>query len=773
MSVMRPIATLTLSALLIVCVQCPVSAAADLVVEITGPDRIVYDSLAAPQAAASSCFDVVPQSTFATDLGTYTFLDGTLTFFERVGGRPTGCLFRGRGRLDFCPLDANERAQLARFCKDTVLAADVGDVYFRYFDTAFSMRLRHCGGDLSGEKPPAPKELASYEVRAADDLTLALPVRGWQLLSSDPLPRFLYIQPEVKGQRRLHFLLDETADEPVTVWRVPAGAHGKGTIDLVCSYDRPRTAEEVRQRSDLRRGGFDVASYKTDATIERSGDMALDVTVTASVRRRNLRFWEFYCAPELKLDSIRIGGVACGFVYHKRGAWIVAADPETRSTGDTVDVRFHYRADELLDKYPWGDFAVRYTTRWLPVGAPHRRASYETTFRFPKHYDLVSCGDRLSDSTGGDWRIQRWRTIGRAAFISFSIGSFERLGRQIEGGPLLEIYRSRNHQRGLFAGDINSDVAEDIAGALQLFDTLFGRYPWPHLAATEIPAGHGQGFPQLLHLGWQSFEHSQKGVTDAFRAHEVAHQWFGHYVGWDSYRDQWLSEGFAEYAGAMYVQARYDGNEEFFKLVRQWRDDILEVGGGPFWHEGPQVAPIGLGYRCSSVSSPGSYLQLVYAKGAYVLHMLRQMMYDYQQGTDERFLRMMQDYVSQGAGKDATTIDFQHIAERHVGSSLDWFFDQWVYGVTIPRYEYSWRVEPAGAERWIVHGQIDQFDTDSTFTAIMPVTYVFDEGRRTVLQRVTGPQTTFSTPPLDLKPRQVVFNDYHSILCREKVVSRP
>jgi len=55
--------------------------------------------------------------------------------------------------------------------------------------------------------------------------------------------------------------------------------------------------------------------------------------------------------------------------------------------------------------------------------------------------------------------------------------------------------------------------------------------------------------------------------TDFFRAHESSHQWWGHRVGWKSYHDQWLSEGFAEFSGNLYVQYRQNMKE----YVNRWR----------------------------------------------------------------------------------------------------------------------------------------------------------------------------------------------------------
>jgi aminopeptidase N len=44
------------------------------------------------------------------------------------------------------------------------------------------------------------------------------------------------------------------------------------------------------------------------------------------------------------------------------------------------------------------------------------------------------------------------------------------------------------------------------------------------------------------------------GYWKSVTSHEVAHQWWGHTVGFNSYRDQWMSEGFAEMSASLYLQ---------------------------------------------------------------------------------------------------------------------------------------------------------------------------------------------------------------------------
>ncbi len=94
------------------------------------------------------------------------------------------------------------------------------------------------------------------------------------------------------------------------------------------------------------------------------------------------------------------------------------------------------------------------------------------------------------------------------------------------------------------------NVGADVANSMQYFQGLLGstRSAAEQFYVTSIAAGHGQAFDGFLHMSEWTFASEHPGASELFRAHEVAHEWFGHKVGWKSYRDQWLSEAFAEYA---------------------------------------------------------------------------------------------------------------------------------------------------------------------------------------------------------------------------------
>jgi len=109
---------------------------------------------------------------------------------------------------------------------------------------------------------------------------------------------------------------------------------------------------------------------------------------------------------------------------------------------------------------------------------------------------------------------------------------------------------------------LGADVVEQ---SFVLHQRLRGAAVSP-LLRDEIPYFHGQAFPGMIHLSFMTFLGLRSGGEDeSFRAHEMAHQWWGIGVEPASYRDAWLSEGFAEFAGMWYMQMILHDNDKYFK----------------------------------------------------------------------------------------------------------------------------------------------------------------------------------------------------------------
>jgi hypothetical protein len=295
---------------------------------------------------------------------------------------------------------------------------------------------------------------------------------------------------------------------------------------------------------------------------------------------------------------------------------------------------------------------------------------------------------------------------------------------------------------------------------------------------TSITGNHGQAFDGFLHLAESSYE-EHPGASELFRGHEAAHEWFGHRVGWKSYRDQWLSESLAEYASMMFVQSTVkDGPKHFDEILNAY-DSILKGSLSSAFSKymrpwlldvranaRKRVGPIGIGQRASTGDYPIGYDVQVYVKGPLVIHMLRSML---QQKThnDDLFVKILRDYVHEYSGKLATTADFQKIIERDAPGNWKWFFDDWVYGAEIPTIRYSYKVEPDGnAYRLTLN--VKRSDVAPDFVIIAPVRLEFDGNKfATIFVPVKDASVTVQKQ-IPANPKNVVLGPDHSLLANIK-----
>jgi hypothetical protein len=119
--------------------------------------------------------------------------------------------------------------------------------------------------------------------------------------------------------------------------------------------------------------------------------------------------------------------------------------------------------------------------------------------------------------------------------------------------------------------------------AVQLYSSYFGTPPYKQLAVTQQWAcNYGQAWPGLVYLPSCYFydvtvrhelglDYRDFGYWKVVTPHEVAHQWWGHTVGFDSYRDQWMSEGFADMSASLYIQLIEKNPKRFIEFTTNAR----------------------------------------------------------------------------------------------------------------------------------------------------------------------------------------------------------
>ena len=371
----------------------------------------------------------------------------------------------------------------------------------------------------------------------------------------------------------------------------------------------------------------------------------------------------------------------------------------------------------------------------------------------------------MESNTAGQVTTSHWVTAGPIRNASFNLGLFKDYQIQEEGIPPVTVLISEDaHRRlgGLRQKNMKETVGADVAKSLRFFQNVYGPLSVKQFFATEIPSFHGEAFPGLVDLSWWTFQQTdQAGEDEVFRAHEVAHQWWGVGVDFTSYHDQWLSEGLADFSGLWYLQTVRKDNEKYFGVLRRWRNRILEHDDAP--------GPISLGYRTTSSKDSTGYDVAVYKKGAWVIHMLRIMMLDLKTMNEDRFTETMRDFYCTYKGKRASTEDFRRIAEQHAGTDLGWFFDQWVDGTDIPTYRVAYRSEPAEGGKYFVKLRVRQENVGDDFQMYVPVTLDLGDDRIAGPGKVRGRQSEIDLPPMPAKPKSIRFNDLDGVLAEVKM----
>ncbi len=182
-------------------------------------------------------------------------------------------------------------------------------------------------------------------------------------------------------------------------------------------------------------------------------------------------------------------------------------------------------------------------------------------------------------------------------------------------------------------------------------------------------------------------------------------------------------------------------------------------------------------FRNRAPTGPGSYQDLIYSKGAYVLHMLHLQLVDPRNPDPEHLFKdMMQDYCKTFDNQAASTEDFKAIVEKHMtrgmdldgNHKMDWFFNQYVYGTGIPQYSFHASVEAAPDGKTHVKGELTRSGVPDTWKDAVPL--YAHMGDKTVRLAPLG--VKHSSAPVDItlagKIDRVSINDYEDLLADVK-----
>ena len=565
---------------------------------------------------------------------------------------------------------------------------------------------------------------------------------------------------------------------------------------------------------------YHIESEDLDVSIERGGFLNGVATIHIVAEQDGLAVAQFALYPTLRVSRAETdNGEALDYVQEKKDEdanfGVVLARP--LKAGESATVRIAYGGKDVVRNEGGANYYPIARQSWYPNAAHGLGdyAHYHMLFHIPKGLELIATGTRLSEKTEGKITTTEWKTDVPLAVVGFNLGRFTRKEATVEnkGAANLTIDAYANttvpdsfqQPDSTLARDVH---AEDQGGpigqidtplmlpvqlsqgevAARLYSTYFGALPFTKVALTQqFACNYGQSWPMLVYLpicgfldSTQQHEmglHPEDMYWKVVTSHEVAHQWWGQTVGFRSYRDQWMSEGFADASASIFLQATRPKPDDFREFWKQQRRLIIEKNA--FGFRPIDVGPVTMGFRLSSPKTGWNiYQNLVYPKGAYILHMIRMMMWSPQDG-DARFIATMHDFLSTYRLQAATTEDFKAMVEKHMTSGMDldgnhkmdWFFNQYVYGMELPTYHFSSEIIQNG-DSSSLHFKLTQSGVSAKFKNLMPVYLELSDGRvvRAGSMAISGLTTAEQSVPLPkstVTVKRATINYNYDVLCIE------
>jgi hypothetical protein len=811
-SSMRSRVALLISLFLLI--PCPASAADK------SPHEI-YDALNALRLDPATTYQILPENRIQLRRGDVliSFEEGKLAFLAPFNGRVTGAVFSGRGHTLALPRDPVEKLQLYRFLGAPVLDQDFLTAYLRFTDdTADELlgQLQHANLTAQSDSAfaslmdPIPASLnSSHSLRILFDS-----------LSANPRPYF-YAGLEGIATGIFDVLFDSQRREPVLIGQ-PRKSGGVSSYDVWAAYTVPGMAPP--------RAAFHALQYTIDTSIAQDNSLEGTAAVRLRAETSGEHVLTFQLSRALRADSVADEqGNSLDYFQNEgmshpersvRGNdYLHVLLPHATQQNQEFALRIHYRGSIIQDAGN-GVLFVGARESWYPrLGDQADFAAYDLTIRWPRRLKLVATGVKLDEHGAGDLRVGHWQSVKPISVAGFNLGEYASASIATEGRNI-DVYANRQLEQALnkrllapqpdsipfpvrpainppvsgplamqppppSPADELKQLAKEIDASIRFYEKFSGPFPFPNLSVSQIPGAFGQGWPGLLYLSTYSFlppeaqlqagltVSGQQEFTEIVPYHEVAHQWWGNVVGWSSYRDQWINEAIANYLALLFADSRKPSDHLLRLWLDRYRKQLLQKLPGTE-ERVDDIGALTLGSRLSSSKSPDGFSQVVYSKGSWIMHMLREMLR--QPGAkdpDARFVALLRTLSAKYAYRALSTDDLQHEVEAVItpsmalegGHSMEWFFEQWVRGTGIPHYrvEFSTHRTESG---YMVRGKLFQTGVPHYFITRVPLFAKNAAGPNIFLGTVVADSREtpfhFTTPS---QPSKLVIDPQMTLLC--------
>lgn len=494
----------------------------------------------------------------------------------------------------------------------------------------------------------------------------------------------------------------------ITPFTFPQSGKESCILGKTAQFNRLKKLVEVNYPGDPK---YDVKYYKLDLTINHTSQtISGNITCNAKVVQSNVTEIYYDFINSMIVDSVLFNGNNTSF---SRGTNTVVVQTNTSlNQGDDFTTVVYYHGTPASGGFGSFEFSSQggYPLIWSlsePYGAKDWWVVKDTPADKADSADIwltvstsltpVSNGNLMEVvNNGNGTHTYKWHVSYPIApyLVSLAITNYALYTNYYHYSPT----DSMPITHYLYPSSLNSNISQlnKTPGMIEIFAERFGEYPF-----INEKYGHAQ-------FGWGGgMEHqtisSMGGFGDGLIAHELAHMWYGDNITCKDWHHIWLNEGFATMGEGLIYEA-WNGKAAYNSYIADEMYYAKFASGTIYVQDISSEWEIFNSYR-------------TYSKACVVLHMLRGIV------GDSTFFNILRTYsydpsVAYG---NAVTEDFQAIAENVSGLDLNYFFQQWIYGVNYPTYSVVWSKNSLGGNLYDLALKITQSSNSNPSFFTMPI----------------------------------------------------
>ncbi len=701
--------------------------------------------------------------------------EDALCFYDNIPELDTAMIVIGKGRLNFSPSHPREQHQLELIFDKEYLEDRLEYVYLR-FSPSFSRENIHIVPD-----PERGEGATQAEINKAYSMFVKHYSRSFTVRNSldneylSVLPQGREAVFEFKGRKveDATYVYSPFAKEEINFYQWKE--------ERILNLYSPQSDDGQREMFITFGQKFDVLDYNIDIDFrpnQRYFAGMARVEVESKVDR--LDSLKLKLNPDLEI--LRISDSDHRSLYYtednlRKSVYIHFLRPAGRGQRTSIEIFYRGRIEPppvIVDAVAPGQIDQKYlladlrfdtllyshSSLWYPAPDDVDYFTARIKFITPPDYQVISNGglveryhmrnlEDVEDVGKLGNAVHTYQTHSPVKYLSFVVGKFSLREEAAAPFPL-------TYYRGSQTLAADWDLFTGARRIIEYYQSIFGEFPFEKLDLVRrvwsATGGHSPAsfivlndLPDIINQGIRPNPDSPVNLSrwkDYFMAHEVAHQWWGQGMAWDTYRDQWLSEGMAQFAAILFIR-HHHGEKAFSQILERFSKDTVKRS---------KWGAITMGSRISYTNFE-AYQTIVYNKTSLVLNMLRELL-----GDDEFFARIRR-FFNLHRYDVASTGDFFSAFDDITTLDLETFFEMWFNSYLLPEIQVSHSLQslPEGYRL-----KVRVFQTGYRFVFPLWVTWRENgkDMRRMILVDKQAVETEFTTGH---RPEKIKFNPEKSV----------